>query len=714
MTYLLFIIISGMVGIIGAILFIRNNNWRLGRLVLPVLAFIFFFAGLAEYYASFNTDVTAKSIWIRVSFIFQLAIAFLLLELIVSFLGKEGIRSPIKFRSKPIRLRLFWRPYSIFAAIVTVFSPWFVFTKNDFGINVTLNSIGEILFASLFCYHLLSLYIIEKLFRTITVVQKRIFTQFLVSAGFIAFGSMVVIVQILFYKIVSFEIIQLHAALCGVFFPGILIGLTRYRLWQEHIMIGRGIVYTSFTILFFGIFLIILGIIASSVRLVGIQFDEFDEFVLIFFVLFIGISVFFSPHMRKTITALSKKYIYKSKYDYRDQLFRLHNAHQASGNINQTINAFIDNLLYTIIVKKAYVFLRSTNENSFTLFGDTIGSAINKHYLRANSALISLFENNTITAININHQNAENITNALESEKELLNKLAISHLFTIKYQETLVGILGIDTGKYIFDSEDLMLISIFCESIGTALYRDRIQSEHIEQKQFESFNHMASFIVHDIKNQIATLSLVTKNAKANISNHEFHPILLRSLENCSVNLNVLIEKLKSPPHKEQLVNQPVDCNAIVKQIVDQTIDSLPEGIHVYTHFCSLPMVKVDENALSYIFKNLMVNAIEALGQQGIISCTTGLLPSFVNDDTYNFCLTPNDRENREIFIMIEDNGSGISRNFIENKLFRPFNTTKDKGIGLGLYQCKILIESMGGRLLCWSEQGKGTRFCILL
>jgi signal transduction histidine kinase len=56
----------------------------------------------------------------------------------------------------------------------------------------------------------------------------------------------------------------------------------------------------------------------------------------------------------------------------------------------------------------------------------------------------------------------------------------------------------------------------------------------------------------------------------------------------------------------------------------------------------------------------------------------------------------------------------MSEEFIDQRLFKPFSTTKDKGIGIGLYQCKILVEKMGGTLLCVSRPGQGTMFCILL
>lgn len=714
MTYLIFILTTGFLGIIGAFLFAKYNNWLVGRITLPILSIALFLAGLSRYFSAYELNIISQSHWIRASITFQFLIAFLLLELIVIFFGEDGSTTTITIVSRPVKLKQLWRPLIVLAMITAWFSPWFTFTDNISHNNkIQLTHIGEILFSLLFCYHLLALFFVEKIFRSITTIQKRVFILYLISTGVISLGSMVVFVRILFYKAIYFEVIQLHSALCGIFFPGILLGLTRYRLWQEKLSIGRGIVYTSFTILFFGIFLFTLGVVASIVRFSGIDFNEFEEFVMLFCLLFIGILTIFSPQMRKAITVLSRKYIYKSKYDYRDQLLRLHRAHQAAGNIHQTIYAFLDNLQYTIIVKHAFVFIRSQNKNSFSPVGPKT-AALNRFSLRANSALIKAFESLEVPAISIHHQNAEIIVAAIESEHALIETMHISHLFAIKNEQNLLGVLCIAAGNHHFDSEDLLIISMFCESIGTALYRDKILTEFIQQKQFESFNHMSSFFVHDIKNQVATLSLLTKNARTSIHDTSFHPVLLRSLENCSTNLSTLIEKLQKPPQKDQLQLLPANCNAVIQKVIDQTVPVLPPTMTIRQQLLPLPNIVIDETALYFVIKNLVINAIEAIKIEGTITCSSGTISGFINDDTYHFCLTPSDRENHTLYLMVEDNGPGMTRNFLDNHLFKPFNTTKDKGIGIGLYQCKSLIESMEGRLLCWSEEGKGSRFCILL
>lgn len=714
MTYFLFISIAGTLTLTGAVFFSFYSRWQVGRVLVPLLSLLLMAAGYAEYLASFDTDLVLKTLWLRCAVVLHFFIGISLLELTVLFLGRYTFGSPVTIRSRKLRLWVVWRAGFLFGVAAAIFLPWFEFAVSDSEIVVVLNRFGEMIFAVLFCYYLLTLYIVEKIFRNSTIVQKRIFMLYLASTALIALGSMVVLVRILFYRIYSFDILQIHAALCAVFFPGILIGLIRYRLWKEQVVIGRGMVYTSITILFFGLFLIFMGVLALAVRVLGIEFDKFEVFVIVFLVLFLGVFTIFSPQMRKGITAFSRKYIYKSKYDYRDQLLRLHNAHQTSGDVRKTIGAFIDNLRYTIIVDNAFIFLRPSNEHCFVCTDDEPGRPGRTVTLNGNSPLVRLFEENTVSAVSVDHPNADTVQKAIEFERPLIDDLSISHFFAISYQDLLVGILGINTGKRAFDSEDLMLITMFCESIGTALYRDRIQQERMEQKQFESFSHMASFIVHDIKNQVATLTLVTKNAKANIGNPDFHPVLLRSLENCSHNLESLIQKLQSPPHKEELKSDECNSSDIVSNVIEQLRHALPEGISITADLPEVPAVSADPTALYYVLKNLLINAVEALGKKGEITCSTGTISSSGEAEACTPELTPDERSRFRIFIAVEDNGPGMSRSFVEERLFKPFHSTKDKGIGIGLYQCRTLVESMGGRIFCSSEEGKGTRFCILL
>jgi hypothetical protein len=288
-------------------------------------------------------------------------------------------------------------------------------------------------------------------------------------------------------------------------------------------------------------------------------------------------------------------------------------------------------------------------------------------------------------------------------------------IFPIVNRHNLLGILALRLGvKKRLDTEDAMLIEVFANSIGDVLFKNRVLTERVERKQFESFSHLSSFIIHDIKNQIATLSLLVSNAGKNINNPEFQKSLLASLQSCTNNLQRLVEKLKSPPKSDALKLKRLDVNAVIDKVVENTgISALGAVIFVFNKGPVSP-IELDEESLFYTIKNLVANSLDAMNNRGTLTIASGqlrpppaeLLRLFDSGKEF-FAAYGN-------YIMVSDTGLGMDREFMENKLFHPFATTKDKGIGIGLYQCKTLIEKMGGKIICRSELNRGTDFCILL
>ena len=109
----------------------------------------------------------------------------------------------------------------------------------------------------------------------------------------------------------------------------------------------------------------------------------------------------------------------------------------------------------------------------------------------------------------------------------------------------------------------------------------------------------------------------------------------------------------------------------------------------------VPRLNIDREQIHKVLENLLMNAADATGPDGRIDITTGIHENWAE-------------------IAVTDTGCGMSREFIEKNLFRPFQTTKKQGMGIGLYHCKTIVEAHGGRIQVESEEGKGTTFRVLL
>jgi signal transduction histidine kinase len=135
----------------------------------------------------------------------------------------------------------------------------------------------------------------------------------------------------------------------------------------------------------------------------------------------------------------------------------------------------------------------------------------------------------------------------------------------------------------------------------------------------------------------------------------------------------------------------------LNQLVQEALKCLDEakGLQVVRDLGELPGIMLDPDQISKLIVNLALNAREAVGAGGRIEVRTRADSSWV-------------------VLSIADNGCGMPAEFISRSLFRPFQTTKKQGIGIGMFQCKMIVEAHRGRIEVESAQGKGTTFRVLL
>jgi signal transduction histidine kinase len=154
----------------------------------------------------------------------------------------------------------------------------------------------------------------------------------------------------------------------------------------------------------------------------------------------------------------------------------------------------------------------------------------------------------------------------------------------------------------------------------------------------------------------------------------------------SSRLSLLSQKL-------ELTFKETDLNELVKE----TVSDLKEYVKapVSKDLENIPSLLIDREHIHKVVENLLMNAYDALGQDGQITIVTRCKDTWAE-------------------IAIQDNGCGMSKKFIETSLYRPFQTTKKQGMGIGLYHCKTIVEAHSGRIEVESEEGKGTTFRVLL
>ena len=256
-----------------------------------------------------------------------------------------------------------------------------------------------------------------------------------------------------------------------------------------------------------------------------------------------------------------------------------------------------------------------------------------------------------------------------------------------------VLILGDRVGGVRFLVQDLDLLKCVGDQAAASLLNIQLAKRLMRAKEMEAFQTMSAFFVHDLKNTASTLSLMLQNLRVHFDNPEFREDALRGVSRTVEHINHLISRLTQLRQEMKIAPVASDLNALVVGTLGH-LDAVPD-VRVATNLRPLPKLLLDPEQIQKVLTNLVINAREAIGGAGEIRIETL-------------------QENSWAVLSVADNGCGMDRDFLERSLFRPFQTTKKKGIGIGMFQSKMIVEAHRGRIEVESEPGKGTTFRVRL
>jgi signal transduction histidine kinase len=236
-------------------------------------------------------------------------------------------------------------------------------------------------------------------------------------------------------------------------------------------------------------------------------------------------------------------------------------------------------------------------------------------------------------------------------------------------------------------------------NVVTERLRAQIAREE-ESRQFESFVRLSAMLTHDLKNAIEGLSLTVGNMERHFDNPQFRTDALKGLTTATEKLKALVARLSKPltslsgEHKRPT---NVDLVPIIQRVIATNAEPTRGKHKIVTRLPPSLFALVDPGRIEEVIENLLLNALEAMTEMG------GTL-------TVEAGQTPNGAP----MFSVSDTGRGMSRSFIEQRLFRPFSTTKKTGIGLGLYTCREVIIASAGSIEVDSVEGAGTTFRVVL
>ena len=589
----------------------------------------------------------------------------------------------------PIGLSIFFRPQLLASAHKTgIASNWF-FASGWAGV-----ALNVILLAS----SILILMNLERTFRASVGTMRWRIKFMLMAVGLILIARIFTASQALLFlgSDLSFE--YLNAGAVAVAAALALRSLFRTGKIDLDVHPSQAVLQGSATFLLAAIYIFIVGVSAKLVAYFGGGNVFALESLLILVSLVFLIALLQSDRLRMRLGRFVSRNFQRPLYDYRTVWRRF-----TEGTASQVDQAELCRSLVKLVADifqclSVAIWIVDDKNDSLVLAASTFLSEA-----KGRELALSRDEVGEVIAHFLKHPEPADIETCADNYAVLLRRAHPSEFpkrenrvclpMISRGQVFALLVLGDRVGGATFSTQDFDMLKVVGDHTTASLLNVQLAQKLLQAKEMEAFQTMAAFFVHDLKNAASTLSLMLKNLPVHFEDPAFREDALRGVSKSVAHINHVIGRLSLLRNELKLRPAEADLNEIVAGAL-AGLENEP-GFTIVKELAALPKVSLDREQIAKVITNLVLNAKEAMSGAGEVRLSTGL-------------------EGAWVVLRVRDSGCGMSPEFIERSLFRPFQTTKKNGLGIGMFQSKMIVEVHGGRLAVASQPGAGTTFQVFL
>jgi putative PEP-CTERM system histidine kinase len=504
--------------------------------------------------------------------------------------------------------------------------------------------------------------------------------------------------QVLLYSSVKLSLMGINACalLLACFFMGW--SLWRSRLFDVDVYPSQALLFNSLTVLLAGLYLLIVGALANLVTLIGGARSLPLTAFLVLISLVLLAMLYLSDRIRQRIKRIVSRHFHRPFFDYRE-MWTTFTSRTASlmneADLCREVTQWVSEVFHVLSV----TIWRTENARPNLVFGAS--TSLTKDQAREMASadgqrgpLIQELRQRTYP-FDID-QCPEKWTEPLkQGNPDFFHKGGGRICVPIIAGGELLGLMTLcdRVSGVPFSIEDFDLLKCIGDQVAANLLNIQLSGRLLQAKEMESFQSMSAFFVHDLKNTASTLSLMLQNLRVHFADPAFREDALRAVSKSVNHLNELIGRLSLLKQELKLKPTLTDLN----EVANAALAGL-EGashIHLVKSLGPLPKIPVDAEQIEKVVVNLLLNARDAIQGEGEIRVATALDGDWA-------------------VLAVSDNGCGMSSEFLAQQLFRPFQTTKKNGIGIGMFHSKLIVGLHRGRMEVASAPGQGTTFRVLL
>lgn len=474
--------------------------------------------------------------------------------------------------------------------------------------------------------------------------------------------------------------------------PLLALAAQRNPKWSLEVFVSKQLVFHTATLIGIGSYLILMASAGYYIKVYGGNWGVVAQIVFLSLATLVLLIVVFSGDIRSKAKVFINKHFFNYKYDYREVWINitrdLSTASDETGLYTTVINS-VSNLVEST---GGMLWLHDEKKQHYQLCARTLFADIKEVDVIDSQFSRYLYEKDWVIDLH-EFKKSPALYDGLELPAWLKDIPRAWLVIPLRHLDELYGYLILAESRAInkLNWEDRDLLKTACMQAVSYLAFHEASQSLAKSEKFAVFNRLSAYVVHDLKNLIAQLELITRNAEKFKHNPEFVDDVFETVQHATQKMGGLLTQLKQgrfSDHTPSLIN--------IRDAMDEVIRSHQVYLPNPELQCSLKDVRISANYDRFlsIVGHIIKNAQEATRDDGFVKVTVTV-------------------ENKFVLIRVLDNGEGMDEHFIKGQLFVPFITTKgNAGMGVGVYECREFIEALNGQIEVSSQPGKGSEFIL--
>ena len=580
---------------------------------------------------------------------------------------------------------LFSRPLALCGCVLLGF-----YLLSALGLGVATTSALQSIALSGLAMAVYMLVLIEQLLRNADPDARWSFKPLWLGLGVLFALDLHLYSNALLFGRIDGDVLAIRGFVAAMIVPPVALSLARNKHKAIRLALSQTAVFHSTTLLLVGAYLMFVAAAGYYVRYFGGEWGGALQLMVFFAALLVLVFVAFSGAMRARIRVWVSKHFFRYRYDYRQEWLKFTRALAVEGQAQEVGQHVIRGLADMVESPAGALWLRNAGGESYVQAARWNSPEVQEE-TRADTSLVQFLDDSGWV---VNMEELRHMPDRYSGVVFPTWLAAVPNAWLIVPLSTgreLVGFVLLHTARTSLDVDWEVNDLLKTAGRQAAGFIAQMQATEalLEARKFDAFNRMSAFVVHDLKNIITQLSLMVKNAERHRDNPEFQQDMLLTVEHSVERMRQLMLQLRAGA-TPVVGTFGVNLAAIIRRIQhDKTGQeptpqlTLQDGI----------MARGHEERIERVIGHVIQNALDATPATGRIDVLLDVHEGMAR-------------------VEVRDTGLGMSPEFLRDRLFKPFQTTKEAGMGIGAYESFQYVQELGGRIEVDSVLDVGT--CVTM